>query len=459
MKQKMAIIIGFLTLLVPATSHAQVVGGLAAGVLKMTIGDFMNELNQDLNNAIINGANQANGAVVNAAGQANIVLANLQVEYQNDLDKAVSTLNAQQQQVFAKVQDMIGEANGLLGKAYDLETTTTLDVSNIESTLPFTHVPEFYLERIDGVALFKGNYDYPIKIYAHGIQNAAKVTVTFSATLSGKPITFAHDPSITGNGQAEFLIPQSQINSLFDPTRLVSPELVIKVTIAKSGFFGAQSRKSYSIPIWLNLYPNQAATGTLNSVEPTFGWVSYGTVAGAVVSSPAAPNGCKYSGCNEQNIAYLNVNGSLAGPPQVGDKRIVSVSLQCVSNVAPCGATPQQYIVSTIDPSGTRASISFITDSISLLFRVNGVVQEWQQLGSKSANIPVSFSFDALTKAPVDNAAQLVTLHVVPFFNQAGYDLPVPGSDPHKLISFVSRTANAYGPGVDAIELQTNSPQ
>jgi hypothetical protein len=90
---------------------------------------------------------------------------------------------------------------------------------------------------------------------------------------------------------------------------------------------------------------------------------------------------------------------------------------------------------------------------------VNGVVQEWQQLGSKTSSTPMTFSFGALSKAPVDTAAQLVTLHVIPFYNQTGYDLPVPGSDPHKLISFVSRTASAFGPGVDAIEFQTNSPQ
>jgi hypothetical protein len=217
-----------------------------------------------------------------------------------------------------------------------------LDTSYQLQNLPFTNVPEFFVQSVHGVSFLKQPSDYKITLDALnlGIQSDRRSEI--SVLLDQKPLTIT-TPDQSALNRAVITLPNSALAPYFQEDHLRTVPLVIRVTMTRIGLLQEflHNSKTYEIPVTLTLYPNLAATIALEVHYPHYDWVPIGQVPGDISAPTPNKDGCQHweSGCAFESTVEVKVHSSQTTPPTQGDQRIEAYTLECVNGGGPCGCT------------------------------------------------------------------------------------------------------------------------
>ncbi|MBB6580937.1 hypothetical protein [Ralstonia solanacearum] len=434
--------------------------GLLDPIADLTVGAFLDRVQEAANGIVDHAAAQGSGLLVQTGDEANLVAGNARIELNDVLQKkVVDVVDRNEQAILAAVLDAENKLKAATLQIYDLKDTTLLDIANMEAAVPFTHLADFYVQRILHVAYLKNAGGYAMTVYAHGlgISSDNPQPPEISVTIDGQPVALEVAPDQTTLGKAVIALPATVVDPLFHPTHLKTPKVVLTVRITKKGWFGTSlfgSTHTYTVPFWLNLYPALAATATMHSVVPTYEWVDVADAYGPINTSPNK-NGCTKQECEAGNSVEVRVPGAPSGAPIEGGQRITSLRLECTEGDSICNFV--DTIKPTIDANATHGTITFNTNSFARHWRAIAKVQEWRQTRTTYYEEPLTFYYDRQTQGSLDTLANPVTLDVITF-SGIKYSMPMRGPDQHSIVQFVSRTPNALGPHTDAVLFSTQAP-
>jgi hypothetical protein len=409
-----------------------IVPGLAAGLdpasaVKAALGGVVidkifQDADQTIANAVAQAQNAGNGLLMHAADQASVLEQNAKLVVGDQRQKTFDSLDASEQDLLVEMEQWRRQVGAATNAAYDIVDTVNLDTSYQLSHLPFTHVPDFFVQSVHGVAFLKQPGDYKVTLDALnlGIQSDRKSVVT--VVLDQKPLAVATPDQSTLN-RAVIAIPNAALAPYFQPDHLATVPMVIKVTMTKRGLlskfvnFRSPSTETYEVPVFLTLYPDLAATVSLEVHHPHYDWVSVGPVPGTNIVQTPNKNGCKQplSGCAFAGVVDMTVPSSQNVPPAQGDRRIDSFALDCVSRVGQCNFS---LVTSTqLTDEGSHATISFLTYSYPVQMRVLATaVSEYRRAAQDDvATYPMGIYFDHSTQVSVPGDFDLLIAHVTTF--------------------------------------------
>lgn len=387
---------------------------------------------------IIQAQQSGNGLVSNAASQLSVLAQTTALILGNDINKSMNQLSQTEQAAVNELKAAIIAANATVGKVYDIEDTTAIDLTRFESGIPFTHTPDFYVKRISNTGMLPqpGNYHVVVTAYGLGIANDTKADIT--GTLDGKPLIFREVDQTTA-GKAILEIPNQVLAPYFSSTKLAVVKMELTVVVSRKGLFGWKGH-SYPVPVYLTLYPPQVATIALRITKPVYDWVDVGAVSSAPMNTPEK-DGCTDNGCRANNSLDLRVVGPTSGLPIVGAQRLKEVHLQCNSGFERCrGWWGNQTLL--ISDNGTKGTATWLSWTHPQNFTLIGSVQEYRQVGTQQEDHTYALKIDQPQVVPLPPEYSLLALTVSGYSGRQ-YTVILPQVDPHHIVD-AALQGNSY---------------
>ena len=341
----------------------------------------------------------------------------------------------------------------MVARTYDLKDTLVIDIAAAEAGLPLTDVPDFFVQSIRNIAFLKRPGDYPISLFARGVDTNSDQKADISVSIDGKPQVLSRIDHVQA-GRADIFIPQAALDPLFKRDQLSTVAILISVKLSKRHLFGLYwSEETFSIPLTLTLYPQLAAKIVVKSQAPKYDWVSVEEVASNPVGPTPDLDGCTDLDCRFTGYGDVRVPGPQSGDPIPGARRIRDPYWICLTPASYCAFFENSPIV--VDMNGTHASGTFQTWSKPTTWQLRGKVDEWRQTAIQTNETEITLYFDDQSAFEVPSQTLQISLQVTTFTGRT-YTMSLPGSDPDGIVVMGSRAAGT--PGNDRIVIYAGRP-
>jgi hypothetical protein len=417
---------------------ANVVKSALGGVL---VDKIFSDVDKTIANAINQVQNAGNGLVMHAANQASVLEQDANLLVGDQRQKTFDQLNASEQNLLVEMEQWRRAVDKATGVAYDIIDTVNLDTSYQLQHLPFTNVPDFFVQSVHGVSFLKQPSDYRVTLNALNLGIQSNRQAQISVLLDQRPLRIITPDQSTLN-RAIITIPSAALAPYFQEDHLRTVSLVIRVTMTQTGLlqeilhFGSPPSTTHEVPVTLTLYPALAATIALEVHYPHYDWISIGAVPGSPGPPTPDKNGCRNpaSGCAYAGPVELRVRSSQSTPPVQGDQRINAYRLDCMTATSVCNFA--RVTSSQLIENSSHAIMVYQTWSRPVQMRVLATaVSEYRRRAQDDVvTVPMGVYFDHTTPVSTPGDFDLLIAHVTTFTGKT-YDFsPDTQADPNGLI-------------------------
>ena len=331
------LIVGFVCL--PQLSYADLLGVLAGDTIKQATEDFKRGLDDTLGNfltdaekkstALLNkGTNAGSLLTIQAANEMAILASTVRSQFGGELNTKLRSVSVQHLwPVLINLKRWELNINKLQDNMFNLEDLVALDM---EDKLPFSAV-NLAVRRIKGGVFIE---DQP-STFSIGLvgpsfgADPSGVLTTFELTLAGKRLG---SPDRKPPYYAIFTVDREDLKNKFQPDRLVTLPLNIKVTRVESAFLGLRQRKQEVILTYsVSLLPKYAGKVIVRSQYPVYEWALSPTIQykNFTINDDQAAVGTR--------ITLSVQNPATTGAPQPGEMKIdpKTLTVRCLPDMQP----------------------------------------------------------------------------------------------------------------------------
>jgi hypothetical protein len=379
---------------------------------------IIKNLRDAANNVVDNASAKANGLAITLADRANIMAENANIMLGGRASELYDKMEKDEKIAMTQLYGLQLQLEGFKYSAYDIRDTTVVDVSDLVSVIPFTKVPDFYMQSIRDIAYIQHPGDYKITVTARGIGSSSDLSTSFALAIDGNTVQLSR-VNITTNGQAEIFIPNEALSGKFNTSSLVPVSATLSVTVKRHHFLGDRSN-TYTVPFWFTLYPKKAASVTLQAQYPTYGWVSAKPdFKTSQTQTTPNRNGCHQSALNDcaaHTDFELTVTGLTSGPPKPDAQRVHDCRMECTSAVPECA--DNAYAPNDYEENYTKWKTTLLTWSTPTTWRANCKVDEYQKTGTATDTSIIDVNYDEQPQVTVEKDTTLLTGIVTLFTGQ-----------------------------------------
>jgi hypothetical protein len=407
------------------------------------VNDIFSGVDQTITNAINQAQNAGNGLIMHTANQASILEQDAFLLLADQRQKTFEQLGDAEQKLLIEMQQWRLAVDKAVSAAYDIVDTINLDTSFQLANLPFTHVPDFFVQSIHGVSFLKQPAaDYKVTLSALNLGIRADRKSEISVLLDNQPVTII-TPDQNALNRAVITLPNGALAPYFQQDHLRTVPLIIRITMTRTGWLQniLYHAKTYEIPVTLTLYPELAATIALEVHFPHYDWVPIGQVPGAESAMTEDKDGkCKGDpACCANGTVELKVRNGLTSPPGPGDQRIDSCKLDCTTNPS----YPFYRSSTDLFENNSHAVIHFQTWSGPVKMRVlaTSVSEYRRRAEDDKVTLPMNIYFDHTTQVAAPGDFNALIAHVKTFTGKTYDFLPDTQVDPNGLIVKATITA------------------
>jgi hypothetical protein len=240
-----------------------------------TLGQVADEL-KNAGTVLINRAGIEGNALLSQAGnQANVAAANIVYLFSDQLDKRYQELAPQLQAIIEQLARFRQTPDEVLRGGERLVDKMTVNFMEIVRTLPFSHVPDFYVERLDGLVQLLRDHDVDITITGIGVgqSNSDQQNAITKILLEGAPVAF----QTTLDAHSATIALSHDVIKQYLPDVTAKKASIVRLSIEsqtkRKGLLGWGNPDAHSVPVSLTLLPAYAGPVTITATYRQKEWV------------------------------------------------------------------------------------------------------------------------------------------------------------------------------------------
>lgn len=359
-------------------------------------------------------------ALLNQAGnELNVLAMNVTSLLGNQLDKTVSELTTENQQLLVRLDRMTNSTEKFLNRdIYDIKDAVALDLTQALSGIPL-YQDKLFISRISGLThIASENGYYSINIIGTNLGiGDDRVTSTIKISIDSIVV---NDFILERTTRNESII-KIPIEHLNDSSNFSKKELILDVEfkVKKKFLFiiPYSKTKAFTVPISITILPLRAGNLSVSYTSAKYCWQRERT---EFIDKSTANHDCRRSNCRGEptrtgySISY-RVNRSNTNPPTPGDRRLVDLRLICLAG--PCEGW-NAVMSRTISDNQTLAVARFDVWSHPTTWRMTVDVHQYQETNEVQTKEVFELNYNEIIKIETPNNLKYGTLKLTTISNE-----------------------------------------
>lgn len=441
-----------------AAVETAVAQGIATALSGKKVSDIINEVQLTGVNLIDQSNHTGNALISRAGNEANVLAGNLNFILKDNLNESFNSLSEERKLLLIEAEKMRKELGNTADKAYKFKDSLTLDLNFIVTSLPFVK-EKFFIQSIKGLSYLPSNKNFNLKISAttlgihEGIHTNIKIYDAKDKTNT--PL----ENVIVNQAEQRFFanvsIPQDSLQVKFNDENMTIVPLTVEFEVEKKRgwwIFSWLDKNSYTVPIYLSLYPKKVADIQITTKQPVYDWVNIGDKTKSYIT----PNRhCKHNCGGQPTRGGNRIEFSVAGgakPYKEGYKRLINPSQKCTGGN--CGFSDSFRLYRT--ENNTRLIFTWDTWSTPGTWEAKADIEEYQVVNEKSYNskiIPAYFSKQFTALIPKEFTYGILKIKT---FTKNEYEIQIGAPDSKGLLQYQGQTNS--GPDKIRVSYRIESP-
>lgn len=451
-------------LVVWLTTHASLAGAqgqilaesVATALAGKTVSNLIDEVRLTGTTLISQADSTGNALIARAGNEANVLARNLDIALKEDVNLIFDRLSEERKALVIQAEGLRRDLQRVSDTAYNFKDTVAVDLNSIVTSLPFVK-RTFFVQSVRGLSYLPDTGNLRIQVVASTL-GVSEDTATSIQVFRGHGLDRAAIPEVSIDQSrqrftADVSIPANSVAGYFRDSELYLLPITLKFEVKKSRWWWpTPSVTVHEVPIHLSLFPRTAATVTVESRKPAYGWVATSRMKRtADTPDRHCDKKCKGEPTRGPNKIEFAVAGGPA-PYKVGWQRMRGAGYGCI------GAVCSHWAVTKFEITDDSSRLVFTWDTWSRpsTFEAWADLEEYRVISEETVKMPeqrAHFGRIVEVLLPEDHTFAVVKVMT---FTKRSYDVVIGTNDPNGILAYQGKTA--AGPGQVRVAYKVNDP-